>query len=253
MTRTTTRPPRRQAAGKKGTPQKQTASGFKQAASARRSAADPRIAARRREVVKTEGRKRLRLLIALSVITLASIGSLVLLKSSWLDIDEIIVVGGERTDPDLVRSASGISVATPLVDLDLAASEEAVEALPWVATASVSREWNGTITVSITERMAAIALPTVDPEADGFMLVDVAGRQLGSVAARPDWAHVINGLVSMACQDNQHPQKCTVSSVYCLSLLLTISVASPRFRWSIVTSSSTWSRGETWTSATTTD
>ncbi len=197
MTRTTTRPPGRSAAIKKtGTQKKAAVSSSKRKSAARRPTADPRIEARRRQVAKTEGKKRLRLLIALSVITLGSIGSLVLLQSSWLDIEEVLVVGGERTDPGAVRSASGIVLATPLVDLDLVASAEAVEALPWVATATVSREWNGTVTVSITERVAAIALPTVDPATNGFMLVDVAGRQLGSVAERPDWAHIINGLAA---------------------------------------------------------
>jgi len=163
---------------------------------ARRAVADPRIEARRRQVAKTEGRKRLRLLIALSVITLGSIGSMVLLQSSWLDVDEVIVVGHERTDPEAVRSISGIVLATPLVDLDLDASARAVLALPWVATATVDRGWNGTVTVSVTERVAAIALPTARPETDGFMLVDAAGRQLGAVAVRPDWAHVITGVVA---------------------------------------------------------
>ncbi len=158
----------------------------------RRTATDPRIEARRRDVARSEGRKRLRLLIALSLITLVSIGCLVLLQSSWLDIDEVVVVGGEHTDPAVVRSASGIAVATPLVDLDLMASREAVEALPWVATAEVAREWNGTVTIRLTERIPVLALPT----GDGFVLVDAAGRQLVSLPDRPDWSHVVNGVVA---------------------------------------------------------
>lgn len=177
MTGTTTRSPKGKAGG-------------------RRPVTDPRIEARRREVAKTEGKKRLRLLVVLSVITLGSIGSLLLLQSSWLDVDEIVVVGHEHTDPEAVRSVSGIVVGAPLVDLDLSASERAIEALPWVATATVSREWNGTVTVSVTERVAAIALPTARPDTDGFMLVDAAGRQLGPIPDRPAWASPINGLVA---------------------------------------------------------
>ncbi len=159
---------------------------------ARRSAADPRIEARRRDVARSEGRKRLRLLIALSLITLVSIGCLVLLQSSWLDIDEVVVVGGDRTDPDVVRSASGIAVATPLVDLDLMASRVAVEALPWVATAEVAKKWNGTVTITLTERIPVLALPT----GEGFVLVDAGGRQLAPLPERPDWSHVVNGVVA---------------------------------------------------------
>jgi cell division septal protein FtsQ len=131
-------------------------------------------------------------LIALASITLASIGCLVALQSSWLDVDAVVVSGAERTDPSVVRSASGVQLGSPLVDLDFEATEEAVEALPWVATALVGREWNGTVTITVTERVPAIALPTVD----GFMLVDTAGRQLGRVPERPAWANVINGLIA---------------------------------------------------------
>lgn len=162
-------------------------------APSKKAAADPRIEARRREVARHEGRKRLKLLIALSAITLVSIGALVALQSTWLDIDEVIVVGGDRTPADQVRSASGIVVGTPLVDLDMVASADAVEALPWVATAVVSRSWGGTVTAEITERTPAVALPQAS---GGFMLIDSGGRQLGAVDERPEWAHVINGLVA---------------------------------------------------------
>ncbi len=157
----------------------------------KKPAADPRIEARRRDVARHEGRKRLKLLVALSGITLLSIGALVALQSSWLDIDEVVVVGAVRTPVDQVRSASGIVIGTPLVDLDLVASAEAIEALPWVATASVGRTWDGTVTAEITERTPVIALATAD---GGFMLIDSAGRQLGPIGQRPDWAHVIEGL-----------------------------------------------------------
>lgn len=156
-----------------------------------KAVADPRIEARRREVARHEGRKRLKLLIALSCITMLCIGSLVALQSSWLDINEVVVVGGEQTPHEQIRSASGIVIGTPLVDLDMAASAEAMEALPWVATATVSRTWDGTVTAEITERVPAVVLPSVD---GGFMLIDAAGRQLGPSEHRPEWAHVINGL-----------------------------------------------------------
>lgn len=162
-----------------------------QAQRPKKAVADPRIEARRREVARDEGRKRLKLLIALSGITMLCIGSLVALQSSWLDINEVVVVGGEQTPHDQVRSASGIVIGAPLVDLDLAASAEAVEALPWVATATVSRTWNGTVTAEITERVPAVVLARAD---GGFMLIDGAGRQLGPSQQRPDWAHTINGL-----------------------------------------------------------
>lgn len=167
---------------------KRTPTGVK---GAKKVSADPRIEARRREVARHEGRKRLKLLIALAIITLLSIGALVGLQSSWLDVDEVVVVGAERTAAEDVRSASGIIVGTPLVDLDMAEAADAIETLPWVASSTITRTWDGTITVEITERTPAIALPA---PGDVFMLIDAAGRQLGVVDQRPDWAHIINGL-----------------------------------------------------------
>lgn len=131
------------------------------------------------------------MIVALAGITLASIGVMVALQSSLLDIEEIVVSGADNTSPDEVRSATGIEIGAPLVDLDLDASAASVRALPWVATAHVERSWNGTVSVSVTERTPALALSAPDGT---FMLVDAAGRQLGPVAERPEWSHVINGL-----------------------------------------------------------
>ncbi len=61
-----------------------------------------------------------------------------------------------------------------------------------MATAEVTKKWNGTVTITITERVPVLTLPT----ADGHMLIDGAGRQLGSVPERPAWSHVINGVVA---------------------------------------------------------
>ncbi len=187
-----------------------------QAKRTKQASADPRIEARRREVARDEGRKRLRLLIALAVITLLSIGALVGLQSSWLDIDEVVVVGGERTSADQVRTASGIMVGTPLVDLDLAEAAAAIEGLPWIASATVTRTWDGTVTAEVTERTPAAALPAPD---DSFMLIDAAGRQLGSVAQRPDWAHVIYGLEASGVAGQPAPS--AVHGVIRLLVLLT--------------------------------
>ena len=176
----------------------------KPAQTGRKASADPRIEARRREVARDEGRKRLKLLIALALITLLSIGALVGLQSSWLDVDEVVVVGGERTSAEQVRAASGVIVGTPLVDLDLAASAESIETLPWVASAVVTRTWGGTVTAEITERTPAVALPLAT---GGFMLIDGAGRQLGPVEQRPDWAHVINGLVASGVAGQPAPSE----------------------------------------------
>lgn len=142
------------------------------------------------------------MLIALSLITLAAIGALVLLDSSYFDVDEVVVVGGEHTSHDAVREASGVEIGTPLVDLDPGAAVAGVQRLPWVATTEIVREWNGTITITITERTPVLALPS---ETGGFVLVDVTGRQLDLVAERPPWSHIVNGLVTSGVPGQPSP------------------------------------------------
>lgn len=188
----------------------------KRPTTSKKPVADPRIEARRLKVARDEGRKRLRLVAALAVITLASIGALVLLQSQWLDIDDIAVVGGEQTSAEEVRAASAIEIGTPLVDLDMAASAVAVQQLPWVASASVTRSWDGTVTIEITERVAVVALPAARGD---FMLIDAGGRQLGSVDQRPAWAHIINGLTASGVAGQPAPTE--VHGVIRLLSLLT--------------------------------
>jgi len=156
------------------------------------SGLDPRLARRRREVKKSEAKKRLRTVIALAVITIGSISALAVLQSTWMDIDTINVVGAVQTNPDSVVTASNIIIGEPLVDLDPALAIEGVRTLPWVAEVAIEREWNGAITVSITERVPALALATEG----GFMLIDATGRQLERVAEQPPEFMPIAGLAA---------------------------------------------------------
>ena len=72
---------------------------------------------------------------------------------------------------------------TPL-DVDAAAIERRLEALPWVDTATVDRSWTGRVTIEVTERVAVAA---VMREQNAWVLVDASGRVLtGIVAVAPD-------------------------------------------------------------------
>ena len=169
---------------------------------AKKSAVDPRINARRIEVKRTAGRRRLRTLGLLVAVTLATIGAIALVNSSWLDVDDFAVVGAEKTTEQQVEETSGIELQTPLLDVDLALAEQQIETLPWVLTASVDRRWTGTIVVEITERepVAAVA-------ADGgsFVLVDASGRQLALLDSRPAGYLPIAGIVASGVEGQPAP------------------------------------------------
>ncbi|MGY6500210.1 MAG: cell division protein FtsQ/DivIB [Acidimicrobiales bacterium] len=130
---------------------------------------DPRLRARRIEVRRTEGRRRLRrLLIALGV-TAACVVAWGLTRSPLLDVDHIEVTGTQALSAAEVVSASGIDTGDALVDLDLGAATDAVSALPWIESAQVHRRWSGTVEVVVVERRP-VAVLTVP--AGGSWLVD---------------------------------------------------------------------------------
>jgi cell division protein FtsQ len=69
-----------------------------------------------------------------------------------------------------------------MTDLDLGRARDGVLLLPWVKTVSISKQWPGTVKVSVVERNAVAAAPAA---AGGYVLVDAEGRLLEAVPAPP--------------------------------------------------------------------
>ena len=145
----------------------------------------PRLAARRDAVEHDRGRRRRRWALAVLAIVTLLVVSLVVVRSPLFDVDQVIVVGAARTGPDSVRDAADIRIGATMLSVDPTAVTRDVERLPWVAEASVSRDWPGTVRIEVTER-APVA------RADD-MLVDGAGRVLGPVESGDDLPSVRTG------------------------------------------------------------
>ena len=113
-------------------------------------------------------------------------------RSSLLDVDHITVEGaGIRVTERTVIDAAAIDLGQPLLDVDLDAVDGRLTALPWVADATVRREWSGTIHLRILERSpVAVA---VDPAGEQVLL-DAVGAVLESVVpgtvADPTLPHI---------------------------------------------------------------
>jgi cell division protein FtsQ len=153
---------------------------------------DPRLRQRRIEVRREEGRRRLRrLLIAFGVLGVMALVWAVT-YSSLVDVDHVVVTGGGQTPPADVQAAAGIGLGQPMAYLDTGAAARRVEALPWVASASVRRSWPGTVRVEVVERVAAVAVPVA---AGGFRLIDDEGRALSDVTAVPPGLLMLTGPV----------------------------------------------------------
>ena len=140
---------------------------------------DPRIRARRIEVRRQRGRRRLRVLTV--VLLVAGVLGLVVAASfsGVFDVDEVVVEGHVRTDPSAVRAVSGVRQGDALIVLDSSGVARQVARLPWVAEASVDRSIGGTVTITIRERQAVATVPVTG---EGYVLVDSQGRQLEQVA-----------------------------------------------------------------------
>ena len=143
---------------------------------------DPRLAARRASIARKAGARRLRFIGALSILATVAILAIAASNSSWFDVDAIDVVGAERSDPRHVVNASGIEIGEPLIELDLGAATDAVERVPWVASADVDRDIDGTVTIAVTERVGVVAVPA----GNRFAIIDRTGRQLELAETQPD-------------------------------------------------------------------
>lgn len=144
-----------------------------------RAPMDPRLVARRVEIARQEGRRRLhRLLVILAFVTVAvTVG--VALRSPLLDVDTVAVTGAPRTGNALVRRTAGIPHRRAMVSVNPAAAEARLERLPWVADAHVGRRWPATVTVRVVERRPVATLGA----GRGALGVDHAGLVLGSVGS----------------------------------------------------------------------
>lgn len=136
---------------------------------------DPRIKARRIEVRRGEGRRRLQRLADVGTVVLVAAGFAVAVHSPLLDVDRVEVTGASRTGTEAVLADLGIGRGDLLVDVDLGAAGARVAALPWVEEVHLHRRLDGVIEVAIVERTPVAVVSS----GDGELLVDRSGRVLG--------------------------------------------------------------------------
>jgi cell division protein FtsQ len=154
-------------------------------AAAAKAEIDPRIAARRDEVERAHSRKvRRRFVVLLVVVGLVAAG-VGLTRTPVLDVDEIQVAGNRVVSAAEVTVAAGVQHGDRMTGVDVGEVSERVEAMPWVRTASVSREWPSTVRIAVTARRPV----AVVGGASGNRVVDDTGRVLGP--ARPSDAALV--------------------------------------------------------------
>lgn len=148
-------------------------------------AVDPRIRARRRLIARGVFRRRRWVLVVLAVVAVAGAAAWAVLSTSLLGVRQVQVRGATHTGSDEILAAAGIESGTPLARLATAEIEDRIETLPWVANATVTRHWPGTVEVVVHERHAVVAVAV----GGSWALTDLTGKVLSiepGVPAMPE-------------------------------------------------------------------
>lgn len=142
---------------------------------------DPRLRERRTAVLREQGRQRLRILLVLVSLPLIVLLAIVALRSSWLSVRHLRVVGLRQTPAGAVDRVLAGALHHPMISVDTGALASRVDALPWVHDAVVSRSWPSTLEVKVTERSAVASVRAGSSWAE----LDASGRVLALVSSAP--------------------------------------------------------------------
>ena len=143
----------------------------------------PKFRERRAEVEDQTQRSRHRKLIVLAGLIALGLLGWAATQSALLDVDEVRIVGAERTSAEYLRDVAGVELGTPVLGLDANTIEERLALLPEVAAVTVASNWGGLVTVEITERLPVARIESADGTAviggDGLVLEIIERIPLG--------------------------------------------------------------------------
>lgn len=157
---------------------------------------DPRIRARRAEVLRGEAKRRLR-------IALVVLGGVVLVVGGWFGLHSrlfaarvVTVQGAVHTSRAAIVDAAGLAGRPPLIDVG-AAAVAGIERLPWVESATVLREWPDGVRIVVRERVPVAAVAKAPPSS-GWAIVDRHAKVLALSAQPPAGLPRVTGPVPPA-------------------------------------------------------
>jgi len=158
----------------------------------------PKFRERRAEVEDQTQRSRQRRLIVLAGLIALGLLGWAATQSALLDVDEVRIVGAERTSAAYLRNVAGVELGTPVLGLDTNTIEERLALLPEVAAVTVASNWGGLVTVEITERLPVARIESADGTAviagDGLVLEIIERIPLGGGTGLSDTGLSTTGL-----------------------------------------------------------
>jgi cell division protein FtsQ len=94
----------------------------------------------------------------------------------------VTVTGTHLLAQGQIAAAADVKLGTPLMSVDDGAVTRRVEAIPQVASATVTEDWPDRLVIAVTERSPAVAVRMANGSYD---LVDAAGVIVRNATARP--------------------------------------------------------------------
>ncbi|MHB1444497.1 MAG: cell division protein FtsQ/DivIB [Acidimicrobiales bacterium] len=155
---------------------------------------DPRIRRRRAEVLRKQGRRRLRVLLGVGAVLIVALLGVLGLRSPWLSVRTIRVTGESGGRAAQVEQVAAVALHQPMVNVDLAQLVARVGALPWVDQVRVRRSWPDTLNLAVTQRT-----PVAQVQEGGMWAqVDVTSRVVSVSRTQEMGEPVILGLPGVA-------------------------------------------------------
>jgi cell division protein FtsQ len=113
---------------------------------------DQRLVERRKTVAEDNAKRNVgRLLKFLFAVIIVGSGVWVVF-SPWLSVKQVVAIGIETSDANSVLADSRVRAGTPMILIDAQRVESRILQDPWVAEASVRRDWPDTVLVDVVER-----------------------------------------------------------------------------------------------------
>ncbi|MGH9055569.1 MAG: cell division protein FtsQ/DivIB [Acidimicrobiales bacterium] len=157
---------------------------------------DPRFARRWVQVRREEGRRRLRVLVAvLASIALVGIGAAVV-YSPIMKVRHVLISGAGAVPRREILQIAGLSRYKLMVDVDTAAIRGRLDAVPGLGDARVRRDWPGTVIVRVAVRrpVAVADAGPAAPPGRRWATVDSTGRVLAAVSGPLPGMPVMTGI-----------------------------------------------------------
>jgi cell division protein FtsQ len=137
---------------------------------------DPRIRQRRVAIRRREGQRRLRWLLAGASVVGLVVVVVILLHTPLFAARAVTVTGPHpHTSDAAIVAASGLAHHPSLISVDAGAVAARVGALPYIASARVSRQWPDGVQIDVTERVPVVQM--FGP-ATSWSVLDGHGRTL---------------------------------------------------------------------------